>query len=414
MIYFTTIFHLYRFQLFLAETRRLFHKNLWKGLDDERWEVSLRATHGFVAEARFRSLRAEVQRQLPCQTVLLLRSVPVHGLCSVDWPTQPPRNRNLFKFHESQTVPHWHSWNDRTQYSGPSQPETRLAHLRRLCSDPYHPCSKTLYQRPIGSRFGTDRVRFRFDYHRSLSDPIPLGPISASKSSRQTPRSDRPAGQHSVFCPYFQRENARCQGARSAANRAGCLLCHGSRLHRFCPSVPVSDPHGLLRHAGQKEPPVSSPKESSRGQNDGTTVRSNHRPNGLQHRRGISSVFAPRQVCRSRHRQAPGVSDQQLCARRADDYQAIQVPLASGAFLQMDQETPAHQSVLRHLRQRGEDAGLDCHQRLRLGGDRQKRTQARTEHERNSANFEPQPFRENPAFYGIVGQNRPGFGRAST
>ena len=49
----------------------------------QHWEVSLRATHGLVAEARFRSLRSEVQRQLPCQAVLLLRSVPVHGLCSL-------------------------------------------------------------------------------------------------------------------------------------------------------------------------------------------------------------------------------------------------------------------------------------------------------------------------------------------
>src|SRR5471030_2357271 len=105
-----TNFHLHRFQLSRAETRKLFHKSLWKGLDDERREVSLRATHGLVAEARFRSLRPQIQRQLSYQAVLLLRSVSVHGICSVDLPTQPPRYRNLFEFHESQIVPHRHSW----------------------------------------------------------------------------------------------------------------------------------------------------------------------------------------------------------------------------------------------------------------------------------------------------------------
>ena len=68
----------------------------------------------------------------------------------------------------------------------------------------------------------------------------------------------------------------------------------------------------------------------------------------------------------------------------------------------MDQTTLANQDILWHLRQCGEDAGVDRDQRLRLGGDRQKRTQARTEHERNSANIEPQPFRENPAFFGFI------------
>src|SRR6266478_5600568 len=103
-----TNLQLYRFQLSRAKSRRLFHKNLWKGLDDERREVSLRATHGLVAQARFRSLRPEIQRQLPCQAVLMLRSVSVHGIRSVDLPTQPPRYRNLFEFPENQTLPHWH------------------------------------------------------------------------------------------------------------------------------------------------------------------------------------------------------------------------------------------------------------------------------------------------------------------
>src|ERR1700733_1131394 len=351
---------LYRFQLSRAKSRRLFHKNLWKGLDDERWEVPLRATHGLVAQARFRSLCPQVQRKLSCQAILLLRSVSVYGVCSVDLPSQPPRYRNLFEFPESQTLPCWHPWLCRTQYAGSSQPKTRLTHLRRLCSDPHHTRQKALYQRSFGSRSGADGLRLRFHHDRSLFGALSVGSIPPPKSSHQTPHADRPAGQHSLFCPYFQRENARCQVARSSANRTGRLLCHGSRLHRFCSPVPVSDSHGLLRHTGQKEPSMSSPKESSCGQNDGITLRSNHRPYRNQYGRRISSISAPRQVCRSRHRQASGVSDQQFFARRTDDCQTIQVPLASGTLLQMDQATLTNQSVLRDLRQRGQDAGLDC------------------------------------------------------
>src|ERR1700686_2058046 len=171
-------FHLHRFQLSPAETRRLFHKNMWKGLDDERWEVSLRATHGFVAEARFRPLCPEIQRQLPCQAVLLLGSVSMYGICSVDLSTQSPRYRNLLELHESQTVSRWHSWSYRTQHFGPSQPKSRLAHLRRLCSDPHCTRPKTVCQRSFWSRLGTDGLRLRFHDHRSLPDAIPVGTIS--------------------------------------------------------------------------------------------------------------------------------------------------------------------------------------------------------------------------------------------
>jgi hypothetical protein len=38
----------------------------------------------------------------------------------------------------------------------------------------------------------------------------------------------------------------------------------------------------------------------------------------------------------------------------------------------MDQTTPAHQTLLRHQRQRGEDANPDFGLRLRVGGDYEK------------------------------------------
>src|ERR1019366_3625782 len=312
-----TNFHLHRFQLSRAETRRLFHKSLWKGLDDERREVSLRATHGLVAEARFRSLCPQVQGQLSCQAVLLLRSVSLHGLCSVDLSTQSPRYRNLLEFYESQTVSRWHSWTYRTQHFGPSQPKSRLAHLRRLWSDPHCTRPKTVCRKFFGNRLGTDGLRLRFHHHRSLPDSLPVGTVPASKSGRQAPHLNRSAWQHSLFRSYFQRENARCQVARSSADRTGLLLRHGSRLYRFCPSLPIPNAHGVLRHAGQKEPSIAPPKKSARGQDHGTTLRSNHSPYRSQHRRRISPVSAPRQVCGSGHRQAPRVPDQQLCARRA-------------------------------------------------------------------------------------------------
>ena len=48
--------------------------------------------------------------------------------------------------------------------------------------------------------------------------------------------------------------------------------------------------------------------------------------------------------------------------------------MAGGAVFQVDQVTPAHQTLLRHLGERRPNANLDCHQRLCAGGDHQKAT----------------------------------------
>src|SRR6188472_917243 len=53
---------------------------------------------------------------------------------------------------------------------------------------------------------------------------------------------------------------------------------------------------------------------------------------------------------------------------------ASSVPMAGGAVLQVDQAEPAHQTLLRHFRERCADANLDRHQRLRAGGDHQEET----------------------------------------
>src|SRR3954464_14291829 len=52
----------------------------------------------------------------------------------------------------------------------------------------------------------------------------------------------------------------------------------------------------------------------------------------------------------------------------------------------MDQTASADQSLLRYERERCEDTGVDCHQRLRARGHRQERTRDRTVSARNLAN----------------------------
>ena len=58
----------------------------------------------------------------------------------------------------------------------------------------------------------------------------------------------------------------------------------------------------------------------------------------------------------------------------SDHRPTLQEPLAGGIVLQMGQAEFEDQTLFRHERQRGQDASLDCHLRLRAGGDRAQGT----------------------------------------
>jgi hypothetical protein len=66
--------------------------------------------------------------------------------------------------------------------------------------------------------------------------------------------------------------------------------------------------------------------------------------------RALSRLGDPKDACLFDQPHEPG------CAHRL---RALQVALAGGTLLQMDQGAPAHQDLLRHLGQRGENPGLD-------------------------------------------------------
>ena len=109
---------------------------------------------------------------------------------------------------------------------------------------------------------------------------------------------------------------------------------------------------------------------------------------------------------RSRDAQAVRVPDQQLHAARPADRPTLQVPMASRTVLQMDQAAPADQSFLRHVDERGENPGVERHQRVRAGGDPQESTPARTQPLRTPPNSEPHAVRAGAAFSGSYGVSR--------
>ena len=72
-----------------------------------------------------------------------------------------------------------------------------------------------------------------------------------------------------------------------------------------------------------------------------------------------------------------------LCLSRHHPCATVQSEVASRTLLQMDQAASAHQEVLRHERERGQDANLDRRLGLRPRGDHQEGTPTRRDSPHN-------------------------------
>ena len=79
---------------------------------------------------------------------------------------------------------------------------------------------------------------------------------------------------------------------------------------------------------------------------------------------GLPPVLAAHLVSRSRDGKTSRIFDQQFFAVGCDDRRALQKALGGGIVFQMDQAESAHQTFLRHVGERGENANLDCRVRL--------------------------------------------------
>ena len=142
---------------------------------------------------------------------------------------------------------------------------------------------------------------------------------------------------------------------------------------------------------------------ASGGQEYGRALGSDRDSVLLGIRLSISRHAAARELLRRGDQQAPEISDQQLYASGADHRAHLQVPLAGGAVLQMDQAAPADQGFLRNQRERGEDPNLDCGVDLCAGGDRAQAVGAGGQSLPDSTDSQCYSFRENAHFMGSSG-----------
>src|SRR5262249_45410012 len=86
-------------------------------------------TDGLSAQARVRPLRRALSGQSTDSQLLLFRSIPLHGLRSIDLSREPAGHRNLPSCPSEEALPRGLSRCDRPEHLGGCQRAPRLAHL---------------------------------------------------------------------------------------------------------------------------------------------------------------------------------------------------------------------------------------------------------------------------------------------
>ena len=145
-------------------------------------------------------------------------------------------------------------------------------------------------------------------------------------------------------------------------------------LSRLRAAVPPARARQLLRHARQVKLRGRAPLFPSGGPGYRADLRSNGHLEWLLFAQRVSRSAPSHQVHRSEVPQTPRILDQSVWLPRIEHRRLVSLPLAGGAFLQMDQAAPADQGVLLNFRVRSEDTDLYRHLRLCPGRYRQKQT----------------------------------------
>src|SRR5208337_2940470 len=187
-------------------------------------------------------------RQLQGQSVFVLGSIFVHGLCATNLSRKPTRHRRLSERALRSTLPLRLPKPCVSQYLGRCQRSARLAHLRGSGGAPDQKGTKALFWPANGCRTRTKRLCTRFDNNRSLFEPLSVGTFSLNQSRDQTAYSTRPAWTDSFLYRNHRWALPRCQGARCADGRAGSLLRYGPWLPGLLPPLHAPSSWRLLCH----------------------------------------------------------------------------------------------------------------------------------------------------------------------
>src|SRR5512139_208865 len=157
--------------------------SLQKEMTHGYWENHLCPAYGLFTGLRISQMCSTIQWPLQSQTLFLLESISLYGLCTTHLSGKPERHRGLSPFSSTKTLSYGFSWQGLPQHSGSCQSDQGLANLCRFCPDPHRPSTSPLRQRFLRCRIGSNGLRLGLHHHRSVSLLFPWAKFRTHKAA---------------------------------------------------------------------------------------------------------------------------------------------------------------------------------------------------------------------------------------
>lgn len=286
------------------------------------------STDRVYSQLRISEIRQTIPRQLQNQTVILLKPIPLHSLCSAGLLRELAGYRSLPPRRSKQNLSYKNSRPGLSQHLSQCQSNPRLVHLRRFRPNPHRPSSQSLSQRGPWIRTESNLLCPRCHDHRFMSFFIPLGHLLKMKGNHQIVHAVRFAGQYSN--PHHSpRQISRGQYPRRSSHRARIDLFYGQGLIGFCSPSEGSSIFGLFSNSGQKHFRFQKSLFTARRQIHEGSGQSNHRAQRIFCSEGLFRKNTTYSLLQFPKQQTVGVYNQQFCLASVDNCRSLSLPLAS-------------------------------------------------------------------------------------
>ena len=258
-----------------------------------------------------------------------------------------------------------------------------------------HRARKLYLHEPFGVELKQAAYALGCYHDRFMFVSVSLGAFSPEQSRGQITYATGFMRQHSDIYPNHRRKSSRYQYPGYPHSRSRILLHHGPRLSGFCSSLHAASREGILHRARQVQYPAAKTLFTPGRQNNRLALRSDNRFDDLPIRQRLSGKTSPDQILRCRAQSTADIFNQSLHARSHQDCSTLQMPLEDRTVFQMDQTTPAYQSIFRHIRKCRQNSNLDRDIHLRADSHYQERAETQAKPLHNSTNFERNHFQQN-------------------
>ena len=360
--------------------------------------VRVLASDGPSADESLPQMRPALPRQSPHPILHLSRPVSVHGIFATHLPREPARYRGVSASSSRQALSHGHPWRDVAQHARQRQSAPRLAHLRRVRADHDSHRSPLYADENLGLEL--DNTVYALDAS-TIDLCLSVFPWALFRSTKSAVKL------HTLLdlrgnIPTFIHVS---EGKMHDVNVLDILVPEPGAFYIMDRGYVDFERLFLLHSVGaffiiraKSKHALRAPVLPPGRQDDRGALRPD---GGVDRREGsqaLSAAAAAYQVLRCRNGKDVQFLDESLRGLGAHGCTALSSPVAGRTLLQVDQAALAHQVVLWHVGERGQDSDMDCGDGVRAGGGAEEVTGDLGRPLHNFAGFEPDAVRENAYF----------------